>query len=48
MTISTGRIFILCIRSNPGVDAIRSLRWVLKRILRDYGFSCTDIRELKS
>jgi hypothetical protein len=45
--VNNSRIFILCIRSNPGVDAIRALRCVLKRLPRDYGFICTDIREIK-
>jgi hypothetical protein len=29
----------------PGVDAIRSLRWVLKVALRRYGLKCTSLRE---
>jgi hypothetical protein len=31
----------------PGVDEIRALRWVLKRLLRQFGFRCTDIRKEK-
>jgi hypothetical protein len=31
----------------PGVDAIRSLRWVLKRLLRQHGIRCVDLREEK-
>ena len=32
----------------PGVDGIRSLRWVLKRLLRQYGMRCVNLREEQS
>jgi hypothetical protein len=31
----------------PGVDAIRSLRWVLKGLLRRHGMRCVSIHEEK-
>jgi hypothetical protein len=31
----------------PGVDGIRALRWVLKRLLRQFGMKCVDLREEK-
>jgi hypothetical protein len=38
--------FMLTIEPLPHVDAIKSLRFVLKRLIRQYGFRCTDIREI--
>jgi hypothetical protein len=38
------RIFVLKLRSLRG-DGIRELRWVLKRLLRQYGFRCVSARE---
>jgi hypothetical protein len=38
---------VLTLRPKPGVDAIRSLRWVLKGLLRQYGLQCMNIREEK-
>ena len=29
----------------PGVDAIRSLRWVLKGLLRQHGMKCANLYE---
>ena len=29
----------------PPVDAIRSLRWVLKGLLRQHGMRCISVRE---
>jgi hypothetical protein len=29
----------------PGVDPIRSLRWVLKGLLHQHGMKCVDLRE---
>jgi hypothetical protein len=29
----------------PGVDAIRSLRWVLKGLLRQHEMKCVSLRE---
>ena len=40
--------FILTLEPLPNVDAIRALRFVLKRLLRGYGFRCVDIREVES
>jgi hypothetical protein len=31
----------------PHVDAIRSLRWVLKALLRQRGLRCVSVREEK-
>jgi hypothetical protein len=38
--------FMLTIEPLPHVDAIKALRFVLKRLIRQYGFRCTDIREI--
>jgi len=43
-----GVSFILVIRPLPGVDPIRSLRWVLKGLLRRHGMRCIDLREIKA
>jgi hypothetical protein len=41
----TGRPqFVLTLRPLPGVDGIRALRGVLKRLLRQYGMRCVDLR----
>lgn len=37
-------IYKLSLRAEPGIDAIRALRWVLKSLLRQYGMRCVDIR----
>ena len=39
--------FVLTLRPLPGVDPIRSLRWVLKGLLRRHGMRCIDLREIK-
>jgi len=31
----------------PPVDAIRSLRWVLKGLLRQHGMRCISVREVR-
>jgi hypothetical protein len=31
----------------PHVDAIRSLRWILKTVLRQHGMRCVNLREEK-
>ena len=31
----------------PRVDAIRSLRWILKTVLRQHGMRCVNLREEK-
>jgi hypothetical protein len=36
--------FVLTLRPEPDVDPIRSLRWVLKRLLRQFGMRCIDLR----
>jgi hypothetical protein len=36
--------YVLTLQPLPGVDAIRSLRWILKRVLRQHGMS-VDIRK---
>jgi hypothetical protein len=38
-------IFILRIEGKPGAAGIHALRFLLKRLLRQYGFVCVDIRE---
>jgi hypothetical protein len=35
--------FVLTLRPELDVDPIRSLRWVLKRLLRQFGMRCTDL-----
>jgi hypothetical protein len=48
VTTTPGRVtYLLVIRPLPGVDPIRNLRWVLKGLLRQWGFQCTDIREIR-
>jgi len=42
--LSNGR-FVLTLQPLPGVDPIRSLRWVLKRLLRQFGMRCVDIHK---
>jgi hypothetical protein len=37
--------YVLVLEPLPGTDAIRSLRWILKRTIRQFGMKCTDIRE---
>jgi hypothetical protein len=38
------RIFLLRLEGRPGT-AIRSLRWLLKTLLRQHGFRCLDATE---
>jgi hypothetical protein len=38
---------VLVLQPEPGVDAIRSLRWALKGLLRRHGMKCVDIHEQK-
>jgi hypothetical protein len=35
--------FILVLQPLPGIDPIRSLRWVLKGLLRRHGMKCVDL-----
>jgi hypothetical protein len=37
--------FVVTLVPQPGIDAIRALRWALKRLLRQYGLRCVSIRE---
>jgi hypothetical protein len=37
--------FVLTLVALPGVDAIKALRWVLKRLLRQHGLKCISLRE---
>jgi hypothetical protein len=37
--------YVLTLQPLPGVDPIRSLRWILKRVLRQHGMRCVDIRK---
>jgi hypothetical protein len=37
--------FVLTLQPLPGVNTIRSLRWVLKGLLRQHGMRCVDLRE---
>jgi hypothetical protein len=39
--------FVLTLQPLPYVDPVRSLRWVLKGLLRQHGMRCVDIREIK-
>ena len=38
--------FTLTIEASPDVDAIKALRFVLKKLLRQYGFRCLAVREV--
>jgi hypothetical protein len=40
-----GPIFVLKIQGKPGT-AIRALRWLLKRLLRQHGLRAIDLREI--
>jgi hypothetical protein len=37
--------FVLKIEGKPGAAGIHALRFLLKRLLRQYGFVCLDVRE---
>jgi hypothetical protein len=37
--------YVLTLRPKSGVNAIRALRWVLKRLLRQCGMQCVNVRE---
>jgi hypothetical protein len=39
--------FVLTLQPAPGTDAIRSLRWALKGLLRQHGLRCIDLYEEK-
>ena len=38
--------FIIRVRVDPGANAIRSLRWVLKSLFRRYRLRCIAIEEI--
>jgi hypothetical protein len=38
---------VLRLRPEPGVDAIRALRWALKSMLRRHGLRCVSVEEQK-
>ena len=39
--------FVLVLEALPGAPAIRQLRWILKKLLRQHDFKCIDIREVR-
>jgi hypothetical protein len=39
--------FKLIVRAEPGVDEIRSLRWLLKSMLRRFGIKCLSIERVE-
>ena len=44
-----GPVFVVRIRpTRPNSDGIRGLRWILKTLLRRYGFVCTTAYEEQS
>jgi hypothetical protein len=38
-------VFILRLRPLKGVDAVRGLRWILKTVLRQFGFQAISCEE---
>jgi hypothetical protein len=38
-------IFTLRLEGKPGAAGIRSLRWLLKALLRRHGFRCVEVSE---
>jgi hypothetical protein len=42
-----GPIFVVRLQLPPDGASARSLRWVLKRLLRSYGMKCLSIEELQ-
>jgi hypothetical protein len=38
-------VYVLRLRAEPGIDPIRSLRWLLKTTLRQGGLRCISIVE---
>jgi hypothetical protein len=40
--------FVLTLEALPRVDAIKALRFVLKRLIRQYGLKCVDLYEVKA
>ena len=41
--LNAPRRYVLTLVPLPGVDAIRALRRILKRVLRQHGMRCVDI-----
>jgi hypothetical protein len=41
-------VFVIKLRVRPGADDIRSLRWILKRLLRGYWLRCVSISEKRT
>jgi hypothetical protein len=39
--------YVLALEPLPNVDAIRNLRWILKPLVRQWGFKCVSIEEQK-
>jgi hypothetical protein len=37
-------VFVVKLRPEPGIDAVKGLRWILKVSLRQFGLRCLDIR----
>lgn len=46
MNRASQQIFTLTLVAERGGDAIRGLRWLLKRALRAYGLRCIDARQV--
>jgi hypothetical protein len=45
--LDDGATFVMTLRPLRDVNPIRSLRWVLKSLLRQYGMRCIDLQECK-
>jgi hypothetical protein len=37
--------YIITLEPKAGIDAIKALRWVLKRLLRQHGLKCVSVYE---
>jgi hypothetical protein len=48
LKFSSDRVFVIRLRPAPGIDGIRALRLLLKRLLRRFGLVCIDAREEKN
>lgn len=46
MTAAERPVFLIALRAEPRVDAIRALRGLLKTALRKYGLRCVSCVEL--
>jgi hypothetical protein len=38
-------VFVIKLRARPGIGSIRSLRWLLKRLLRGHQLVCVSVSE---